>query len=74
VFLGSFGLFWTKACVGESWDSIMLYLFLYVLFPYMLTSNAFKFSTLNLVVQKSIPCCPREYSWSLEPVGMAGTV
>jgi hypothetical protein len=27
VFVGSLGLFWTKACVGESLGSLLLYLF-----------------------------------------------
>jgi hypothetical protein len=51
VFIGSLGLFWTKACVEEGLHAFLLYLFYYVLFPYMLTSNAFKFCTLNSVVQ-----------------------
>jgi hypothetical protein len=41
VFNGSLGLFWTKACVGESLDSFLLYLFLYALTPYMIARNAF---------------------------------
>jgi hypothetical protein len=41
VFNGSLGLFWTKACVGESLASLLLYLFLYALIPYMLARNAF---------------------------------
>jgi hypothetical protein len=31
VFVGSLGLFWAKACVGESLVLLLLYLFLYVL-------------------------------------------
>jgi hypothetical protein len=41
VFIGSLSLFWTKAYVGESLGSFLLYLFLYALIPYMLVSNAF---------------------------------
>jgi hypothetical protein len=31
VFVGSLGLFWAKACVGEGLVSLLSYLFLYVL-------------------------------------------
>jgi hypothetical protein len=41
MFIGSLGLFWTKACVGERLDIFLLYLFLYALIPYMLARNAF---------------------------------
>jgi hypothetical protein len=41
VFVGSLGLFWAKACVGESLGSFLLYLFLYALILYLLTRNAF---------------------------------
>jgi hypothetical protein len=41
VFMGSLGLFCTKACVGESLDSFMLYLFYYALILYLLTRNDF---------------------------------
>jgi hypothetical protein len=41
VFIGSLDLFWTKACVGESLGSFLLYLFLYALIPYMLVRDAF---------------------------------
>jgi hypothetical protein len=51
VFVGSLSLFWTKSCVEENLHAFLLYLFEHVLFPYMLTSNAFKFCTLNSVVQ-----------------------
>jgi hypothetical protein len=43
VFIGSLGLLWTKACVGERLDSFLLYLFYYVLILYLLTRNAFNF-------------------------------
>jgi hypothetical protein len=39
--LGSLGLFWTKACVGESWDPFLLYLFCYALSLYLLARNAY---------------------------------
>jgi hypothetical protein len=41
VFMGSLGLFWTKARVGESLDSFLLYLFYYALILYLLTRNFF---------------------------------
>jgi hypothetical protein len=41
VFNGSVGLFWAKACVGESSGSLLFCLFLYALIPYMLARNAF---------------------------------
>jgi hypothetical protein len=41
VFIGSVGLFWTKACVGESLGSLLFYLFLYALIPCMLARIAF---------------------------------
>jgi uncharacterized membrane protein len=41
VFIGSLGLFWTKACVGESLGSLLFCLFLYALIPYMVARNAF---------------------------------
>jgi hypothetical protein len=41
VFIGSLDLFWTKACVGERLESFLLYLFCYVLIPFMLARNAF---------------------------------
>jgi hypothetical protein len=74
VLIGSLGLFWTKACVGERLDSFLLYLFCYVLILYLLARNAFIFVCLNLVVQELVPCCPRECSWSLGPVGTVGQV
>jgi hypothetical protein len=40
VFIGSLGLFWTKACVGERLNSFLLYLFYYALILYLLTRNA----------------------------------
>jgi hypothetical protein len=40
VFVGYLGLFWTKACVGESLGSFLLYLCLCALIPYMLARNA----------------------------------
>jgi hypothetical protein len=40
VFIGSLGLLWTKACVGESLGSLLFCLFLYALIPYMLARNA----------------------------------
>jgi hypothetical protein len=43
VFVGSLGLFGTKAYVGGSLDSFMLCLFYYVLILYLLTRNAFNF-------------------------------
>jgi hypothetical protein len=42
VFVSSLSLFWTKACVEENLHAFLLYLFSYAIFPYMLTSNAFK--------------------------------
>jgi hypothetical protein len=44
VLVSSLSKFWTKACVEESLDALLLYLFSYVVFPYMLTSNAFNSS------------------------------
>jgi hypothetical protein len=41
VFIGSLGLFWTKAYVGESLGSFLLYLFVCALILYMLARNAF---------------------------------
>jgi hypothetical protein len=62
VFVSSLSLFWTKACVEESLHAFLLYLFSYVIFPYMLTSNAFN-CVINssgakpffIAVQQSIP-------------------
>jgi hypothetical protein len=51
VFVGSLGLFWTKACVGESLDSFLLYLFCYVLILFLLARNAFAYVHLNSRVQ-----------------------
>jgi hypothetical protein len=74
VLIGSLGLFWSKACVRESLDSFLLYLFCYVLILSLLARNAFIFVHLNSVVQKLVTCCPRECSWSLGPVGIVGQV
>jgi hypothetical protein len=74
VFIGTLGLFWTKACVGEGLDSFLLYLFCYVLILDLLARNAFIFVHLNSVVQKLVTCGPRECSWSLGPVGTVGQV
>jgi hypothetical protein len=41
VFVGFLGLFWTKACVGESLALFMLYLFLRALILLLLARNAF---------------------------------
>jgi hypothetical protein len=41
VFVGFLGLFWTKASVGESLVSVMLYLFLYALILLLLARNVF---------------------------------
>jgi hypothetical protein len=46
-------LFWTKACVGESLASFLLYLFLYVLILLMLARNAFNCVHIISVVQPS---------------------
>jgi hypothetical protein len=73
VFIGSLGLFSTKACVGEISGSLLLYLLLYALIPYMLATNAFIFA-LNSVVQKLVACCPRECSWSLVTMGTVAQV
>jgi hypothetical protein len=53
VFIGSLGLFWTKACVGERLDSFLLYLFYYALILYLLARNAFAYVHLNSRVQTS---------------------
>jgi hypothetical protein len=47
VFVGSLGLFWTKACVGESLGSLLLYLFPYALILPLLAKNAFVYVHLN---------------------------
>jgi hypothetical protein len=72
VFIGSLGLFWTEACVGERLDSFLLYLFCYVLILFLLATNAINFCVFNSVVQKSIACCPEVASWSLGLVGTVG--
>jgi hypothetical protein len=40
VFVSSLSLFWTRACVGERWESFLSYVFCYALFPFKLTRNA----------------------------------
>jgi hypothetical protein len=39
--IGCLGLFWTKACVRESLDLFLLYLFCYVLILYLLVRDAY---------------------------------
>jgi hypothetical protein len=51
VFVGYLGLFWTKACVGESLGSFRLYLFYYALILYLLARNAFIYVHLDSLVQ-----------------------
>jgi hypothetical protein len=53
VFVGYLGLFWTKACVGESLGSFWLYLLYYALILYLLARNAFIYVHLNSLVQTS---------------------
>jgi hypothetical protein len=53
VFVGSLGLFWAKACVGESLDSQLLYLLQYDLILHLLARNAFGYVHLNSRVQTS---------------------
>jgi hypothetical protein len=42
--------------------------------PLYASKKCLYFVYLNSVVQKLVPCCPRECSWSLGPVGTVGQV
>jgi hypothetical protein len=73
VFMGSLGLFWTKACVGK-FGFISVIFILLCINPLFANLKCLYFVYLNSGLQTLVPCCPRECSWSLGPVGTVGQV